>query len=408
MIAAKKTIALMALILLPVLALSGCNRLQSGSNPLESFMSLSLTPDTTPPLVSNTTPADGASGIAYPTSIIVVFSERMDPATINDTTFTLYIGATPVLGTVSLVNRTATFAIGQPITPLTTYTATVTTGCADMAGNTLGADYTCTFTTGTGPDVTAPMVTGTSPVDLDINVSVSTTIQVVFDEAIDPATVDDTSFYIEEAGIPISGTTYTTTGNIATMSLPANLNPTTVYTVTVTTAVMDLAGNALTSDYVFSFTTGTGADITPPNIDITDPLDAATDVSLTAPISVSFDEDMDSGTITTASFTLHMGVLPVSGTVAYVGPGPDYAFTPDLPLLPGATYTATVTSAVTDLAGNPLAADYVWSFTTGLAPANLAQGFVFNDLDRNEFFAGGSATINRAVDEGDLTSYIIY
>lgn len=406
--AAKKTIAVIALILLPVLASSGCNRLQSGTNSLESFMSLNLAPDTTRPLVSNTTPAFGATGIAFPATIIVVFTERMDPSTIDDTTFTLTNGGTTVTGTVSLVKRTATYTIGQPILPLTTYTATVTTGCADMAGNTLLADYSWTFTTGPGPDVTAPGVDSTSPADLDVNVAVDVTIQINFSEAIDPATVSDSSFIIEEAGIPIAGTSVVPSGSSVTIDPAADLNPTTTYTVTVTTAVMDLAGNPLTSDYVFTFTTGTGTDMTPPNVSSTNPPDLDTNVSVTTTVTVSFDEDMISGTVNTASFTLYNGPLPVVGTVSYIGPGADYEFTPNLPLFPGTTYTATVTTAATDLAGNGLAADYVWTFATGLIPSNLAQGLSFNDNDRGEDLVGGTVTIMCAADESDLTSYVVY
>ena len=43
-------------------------------------------------------------------------------------------------------------------------------------------------------------------------------------------------------------------------------------------------------------------------------------------------------------------------------------FTPLAALVPSTVYTATITSGVKDLAGNALAANNSWSFTTGLAP----------------------------------------
>ncbi len=56
----------------------------------------------------------------------------------------------------------------------------------------------------------------------------------------------------------------------------------------------------------------------------------------------------------------------MAGTGSVVGN--TATFTPDAALADNTVYTATVTTAVTDLAGNHLAADYTWSFTTAAAP----------------------------------------
>ena len=55
------------------------------------------------------------------------------------------------------------------------------------------------------------------------------------------------------------------------------------------------------------------------------------------------------------------GSVTLSGTTA--------TFTPSAPLAYSTTYTATLTTGVTDLANNALAAAYTWSFTTGAAPS---------------------------------------
>ena len=56
---------------------------------------------------------------------------------------------------------------------------------------------------------------------------------------------------------------------------------------------------------------------------------------------------------------------PVTGTVSLDVTGTIATFTPLSPLAPSTTYMATITTGVTDLAGNPLASAEVWSFTTG-------------------------------------------
>jgi hypothetical protein len=69
------------------------------------------------------------------------------------------------------------------------------------------------------------------------------------------------------------------TGTTATLDPTANLAPNTAYTATISTAAMDLAGNALAVDYVWSFTTGTSTGITPPTISFTDPANNAIGVA---------------------------------------------------------------------------------------------------------------------------------
>lgn len=100
-------------------------------------------PDTTPPTIVSTSPANNATGVAVDTSITATFSENMDSSTINTSTF--YIVG--ISGTVSYSGNTATF---KPLTNLnynTTYTAVITTGVKDVAGNAMTSDYIWSFTT---------------------------------------------------------------------------------------------------------------------------------------------------------------------------------------------------------------------------------------------------------------------
>jgi hypothetical protein len=54
----------------------------------------------------------------------------------------------------------------------------------------------------------------------------------------------------------------------------------------------------------------------------------------------------------------------ISGTITFDGGTNVATFTPSSDLAIHATYTATLSTAITDLAGNPLAVDYNWPFTT--------------------------------------------
>jgi large repetitive protein len=95
----------------------------------------------------------------------------------------------------------------------------------------------------------------------------------------------------------------------------------------------------------------------------TDPVNDATYVILTQPISAFFSKTMNGATLTTATFTLMQGTTPIPGTVSCSDT--TAIFTPDSILSHYTTYTATITTGVRALAGKALAVDYVWSFTTG-------------------------------------------
>jgi hypothetical protein len=119
--------------------------------------------DTTPPTVSTTAPLASATGVAGSSVVSAIFSEAMDVATIIGANFKLATGTTPVSGTVTydVASMTATFAPAANFAGGTPYTATITTGVKDSAGNAMAADKVWTFNTATltkaGP---APLVLG--------------------------------------------------------------------------------------------------------------------------------------------------------------------------------------------------------------------------------------------------------
>jgi len=104
-------------------------------------------------------------------------------------------------------------------------------------------------------------------------------------------------------------------------------------------------------------------DTTPPTVTATSPTSGAGDVAVSAAVTVTFSEPMNPTSIHGASFMLSDGG-GVAGVVSYDDPSMTATFSPSGPLAFDTIHTATLTTAVTDVAGNPLAAPYVWSFTT--------------------------------------------
>jgi hypothetical protein len=207
------------------------------------------------------------------------------------------------------------------------------------------------------------IVSSTVPPNAANVVPIGNKLTVTFSEAMDPATIITTTFTVKQGATPVSGTV-SYSGVTAVFTPGSNLAANTVYTATITTGTKTLGGKALSSDYVWNFTTGTTADTTLPTVSSTVPANAATGVANNSAITATFSEPMDPATITAAgTFTVVRGATTVPGTVTYSGV--TAVFTPtSVPLTVGA-YTATITTAAKDLGGNALAVNKVWSFSVG-------------------------------------------
>ncbi|MEO6330045.1 MAG: Ig-like domain-containing protein [Ginsengibacter sp.] len=209
-----------------------------------------------------------------------------------------------------------------------------------------------------------PIVIATNPADAATAVSLNTKVNATFNEAMDPSTMTATTFTVTDGTTPIAGV-ITYAGTTVTFSPTKDLTASTKYTGTITTGVRDMAHNAMVSNYVWNFTTGTGPDLVRPTVISTDPVNAATGVALNKKISATFSEVMDSVSVTT-SFTLvntTLGGTAITGTVTYSGT--TGIFSPSVDLDPNTTYTGIITTGAKDLAGNTLLSDYTWNFTTG-------------------------------------------
>jgi hypothetical protein len=104
--------------------------------------------DATAPTVISTDPANLATNVLLNKIVTAKFSESMDPATINSTTFTLKQGASTIPGAVSYSGTTASYNPTSNLSSGTTYTATIKVGAQDLAGNSIVNDYIWTFNTG--------------------------------------------------------------------------------------------------------------------------------------------------------------------------------------------------------------------------------------------------------------------
>ena len=320
------------------------------------------------PTVTFVAPSNGATDVPVNTAILATFSQAMQATSLSPTTF-LVTGpnSAPVAGVVTTTLTTATFRPSQPLTANTVYTATITTGALGQNGTALAAPFSWTFTTGAAPDVTAPTVTFTDPVNEETGVGTNRTVAVTFSEALDPATLNNQTFSLVGPGnAPVQGT-ISNVGLTAIFTPSAPLAANASYTATISSGPTDLAGNPLAAPFVWTFTTGDSPDDTAPTVSSVVPINEATDVPINSDLLVTFSEAMDPLSITNQTFTVTgPGATAVAGTVTYVGN--TATFNPNAALAANTLFTATITTGAEDLAGNNLLADFVWTFTTGAAP----------------------------------------
>ena len=128
--------------------------------------------------------------------------------------------------------------------------------------------------------------------------AINQALSATFSEAMNPATINVATFTLTgPGGVGVTGAvTYVAAGSVATFTPAANLAYNTTYTATVTTGETDLAGNALTSNYVWTFTTATAPDTTPPRVISTIPVNGSTGVPISQVLSASFSEPMNPAT----------------------------------------------------------------------------------------------------------------
>jgi hypothetical protein len=144
----------------------------------------------------------------------------------------------------------------QQLDYATSYTVTISGEVKDLAGNSLGADYSFSFTT-KELDVTPPEVSETFPSSDAAGVSVYEDISVIFSEDMDFSGIDENKAFTltDESGNEVAGERCFGCFPVS-FSPSADLQYSATYVATIHAAgLKDLDGNEMESDYSWSFTT---------------------------------------------------------------------------------------------------------------------------------------------------------
>ncbi|HSA33142.1 MAG TPA: Ig-like domain-containing protein, partial [bacterium] len=216
-------------------------------------------------------PADFATGVSVDAVIKARFSEMMTLSTITrstvstDGTFRVTRGTPPacgadaendVFGCLALdsSSRRVTFVpLPNDLHDETDYTLAIASTVADLAGNTLGADFTSAFDTLGGDDA------GPMPLCADIDLAGGQVIDLYFSEAIDALTADGTTIFIYEveSGVVLPGLfTIETVDSYPVVRFTAtgSFGPGVEYGLIVTRGVMGDDGNPIVEEFRTFFT----------------------------------------------------------------------------------------------------------------------------------------------------------
>ncbi len=369
-------------------------------------------------------PGDGAKTNVVRPDLVITFSMPVDGATLvtgggcSDPEYVITITPTVTINTstsgLSADGKTLIIKLSQDLTNNTIYTITVPDTIKNTGGVSLSQTYNWTLIA----DRTKPTAQLSMPSPA-INVETNTAIEITFSEAMDPTTVvlgDSLSIVGSGSAPAVSGAPVWSADHLKWSLQPDNLLATdTVYTVTLTTAITDEAGNAM-DQTVFTFST---TDTVAPIVVATDPADGTnpTPVTLSA-ITVTFSEKVAQASEANFAVARSSDGTPVVGNVSLASDGLTASFAPVVPFEDNTAYTVTlnpggVSPVITDLAGNPLVGNngssYVFSFTTGESVCNDgyktgAEVCDDGNNDEGDYCAGDCSAVTQPANKVIVTS----
>jgi len=234
-----------------------------------------------------------------------------------------------------------------------------------------------------GDEITPPAVMSTIPVANAVAFDPRSRMLVRFSKPLDPATVTPANVVVRDVANGIAPVTMAYDASTQSIVIAPNtmLAERVAYTATLTTGITSSAGIALQNPFSWSFTT---ADVSPPKVLFVAPSSGATDIDTSSDVTATFSEDVAGVTAATFGLRDPSGAI-VPASIAYSSSAHVALLHPAMALSKGTMYTATIAGgvdAITDIAGNPLASNYAWSFTTrqdapritSLAPASGTPG----------------------------------
>ncbi len=350
--------------------LTNAIRSDDGSRLADGVSASFTTAATAPPEVDARTPDGGATAVPVDAAVRVRFDRPLDPATLDDETFTLRTAAgaaVPAALTYEAATRTAVLTPSASLAATSTYRAEVTTGVRAADGTAKSATESWTFQTGVPIAVTrrtpGPLVTAASP---------ETAVRAELSKALDPATLTASTFSLEDAGGPAvaAALSYNPATRLVSLIPTAALSPGATYTARLA-GIRALDDQSLSAPVVWTFTTALSAPPAPAAVSFS-PTPGAAEVSGSASLRVRFDRALDPDSVDAQTVQLrNASGTPIAGALSYDAATSTVRLKPAASLALHSTYDVAISTSLRSADGSRLASALNWSFTTGGCPCSI-------------------------------------
>jgi hypothetical protein len=323
--------------------------LDTAANSTPSAPLVLVAADLTPPTVAITSPAAGAlveRGAALDVSVQAADGFALASITCSASGALVASQTLAVEPPAALAARTCSF--GVPADAAEGAAIELAVGALDASGNAAAVVSRSVSVR----DATAPQVLAIDPPAGADDVPPSAGVSVTFSEPIDPAT--RSAFSLVGPQGAVSGSLALASGDAQLLFTPAvPLVGGASYTIGISTALRDRAGNALAAAVSSSFTVRD--DFAGPCITALEPLDGASGVALVPVIRASFDELIDPASLVPGAARLIdvASGAPLAASLALEPDGRALRLTPAAPLAVDAAYRVEWTRALEDRSGNP-------------------------------------------------------
>jgi len=147
----------------------------------------------------------------------------------------------------ALSNNISTYTLAVPVSSGAATAANQVTGDSGSANYTVSSQAQV-VTVNLHINTTPPRIVSITPADASTGVSSNTTIRVTFSEAVLASSLNSSTFKVLVSGSPVTGRILLTSNNTIGIFTPSTaLASDTQYTITLTSAITDLSGNALSN-----------------------------------------------------------------------------------------------------------------------------------------------------------------
>ncbi|MGN6594161.1 MAG: Ig-like domain-containing protein, partial [Terriglobales bacterium] len=374
--------------------------------PFRSSFSTIAYPHTATPSFNEMRPGNGASGVPLASVITLYASAPISQAALAGNVLVTENGSAWD-GTVALAGsgQAIVFTPATAFDPGALVQIFISGGLTDVYGNRFNS-YAASFRT--QPDLTGAALNLVSNPQNSSNNPTNTAVVAVFNQPIDPATVNG-NFYLLQNNNPVPATVTQPEPNVLRLQPSAALAANSYYVIRMG-SLQDTDGVTFSnSGGGWGMWTGPGPDTTLPGVVSVVPQDGTSGVGDNTSLRITFNKAVDTNSINPATLQLSNNGQPLAYNLSYgsLSSGATVVVVqPQAPLPDGGPVTLTLSSGITDYEVNAIA-PFTSSFTTGYGSDYASPQMVYSSptADANQNVPAGAVFVFRFNEPIDSTRW---